>query len=242
MSNHKYVLIAILEVCLIFCTPLYAGSLSMYSQFHIFREFNHQSIINSAYIHPLLEGGSQNYIAWTAQEKEILKVAFYYDKPLSRRAALIYTYNPSQRNFAGMPARYISDGARGGILFADGTKLYSYFPPDARPLGTPERMYELRWRRVYKNYYFVTLFRGSGEAVEEDLMTEKDGKDLTPVLGDTSENRDFKRIGGSLGGDMELEQMVEKDGRTTYVKYNLIPVYEKDLPPDFPEGVVCWLP
>lgn len=77
---------------------------------------------NNKNIHPLLSGGNHGYIAVTVQENDILKVAFYEENNLKERRILIYTHNPSSRSFSGIPARYISDGKRMGILFADGTE------------------------------------------------------------------------------------------------------------------------
>lgn len=116
-------------------------------------------------------------------------------------------------------------------------------PPDAHKLGTPELWYEVRWRRVYGNYYLITLFRGDGESVGEKLMTERDGKDLTPVFGESSKERNLKGYGGSMGGRKKCITKRERvNGEEQYIVYTLISVREKDLPPDFPRGLVRWIP
>lgn len=241
MLDHNYISLYFILVFFL-GYPQLANGVAMNSKYYIFSHYNEQpsSMVNN--IHPFLKGGSQNFIALTHQEEDMLKVAFYYDASLIYRSILMYTHNPSQKNFTGIPARYISNAKGGGIMFADGTVLYSYLPLDARPLGTSEWMYEMRWRRVYKNYYLVTVFRGSGEATKENLMTERDGKDLTPILGDSSVDRDLEPIGGSISADMILEYRTQEGKETKYITFHLIPVYEKDLPPDFPPGLVRWIP
>lgn len=241
MPNHNILWAKLFGMSLIFFLPQYAEG-AMTIQYRIFGFHNKNPQVSLDEIHPLLAGGQHGYIALTSQEGNILKVAFYYDESLKSCARLFYIPNPSHRDFTGIPARYVTDSQGRGIMFADGTVLYSSFPSDARPMGTSEWMYEMRWRRVYQNYYIITVFRGTGAAIKENLMTEKDGKDLTPVLGDSSVDRDLEDMGGSISADMVLECPVKEDGQIKYIRYNLIPVYEKDLPPDFPEGVVRWLP
>ena len=74
-------------------------------------------------------------------------------------------------------------------------------------------------------------------------MTERDGQDLMPILGDSSVDRDLKQFGGCITGDDKyIETREEINGKSVYTKFRLIPVYEKDLPPDFPKGLVRWFP
>lgn len=242
MLRYKYFLYSVCCIFFICFSVQSSEGESRQCKYPILGFRNDQPDYNNKNIHPLLSGGNHGYIAVTVQENDILKVAFYEENNLKERRILIYTHNPSSRSFSGMPARYISEGKRMGILFADGTELYEYLPLDARPLGTPDWMYQMRWRRIYENYYLVTVFRGSGRALKENIMTEKTGKDLMPVLGDTSEHNDFTGKGGSLAGDIELGYWDNDKNPPEYIRLSLIPIYEHDLPPDFPEGMVCWIP
>lgn len=241
MRSTNYGLVGSI-LTLFFYIPCLA-SITISSQFHIFKHFVDKPDINNKYIYPLFKGGKYDYIALIAQEENILKIAFYKNDSLTYRCSLLYIYNPSLRNFKGMSARYIVDNTgRSGILFEDGTALYSSLPSDAYPMGTSEWMYEMRWRRVYKNYYLITVFRGSGEALKEELMTERDGKDLTLALGDSSADPNRKEINGSISADICIYYKVQDGNEIIYKDLNLVPVEEKDLPSDFPKGLVCWIP
>lgn len=78
-------------------------------QYRIFGFHNKNPQVSLNEIHPLLAGGQHGYIALTSQEEDILKVAFYYDENLEYRARFLFIPNPSQRDFTGIPARYVTD-------------------------------------------------------------------------------------------------------------------------------------
>ena len=201
--------------------------------------------VDSRYFHPQLDEEFSEFFVVTAQEEDYLKAAVYtYFKKsnvYSTIPRIYYFYNPQNRDFSGMPVRFTLSGEC--FQFADGTRLCRPpLPPDVHKIGSPELWYEVRWRRVYGNYYLITLFRGEGRAVEEVLMTERDGKDLTPVLGESSKERDLKGYGGSMVGDKCIEKYERVNGELQRTVYNLVPVREKDLPPDFPRGLVRWIP
>ncbi len=200
---------------------------------------------DSQYFHPQLDQEFPELFIITAQEEDYLKASVYmYHKEKEiylHTRGIYYLYNPQKIDFSGMPVRFIHSGAC--FQFADGTKLCPRLPPDVHKLGTPELWYEVRWRRVYGNYYLITLFRGDGESVGEKLMTERDGKDLTPVFGESSKERNLKGYGGNVGGNKKSIVKYERvNGELQRTVYNLIPVREKDLPPDFPRGLVRWIP
>ena len=202
--------------------------------------------VDSRYFHPQLDEEFSEFFVVTAQEEDYLKAAVYtYFKKsnvYSTIPRIYYFYNPQNRDFSGMPVRFTLSGEC--FQFADGTRLCRPpLPPDVHKIGSPELWYEVRWRRVYGNYYLITLFRGEGRAVEEVLMTERDGKDLTPVLGESSKAQDLRGYGGSMGGEKKRITKRERvNGEEQYIVYTLIPVQEKDLPPDFPRGLVRWIP
>ena len=200
---------------------------------------------DSQYFHPQLDQASPEFFIVTNQEEDYLKAAVYtYHKEKERYIhthGTYYLYNPQKIDFSGMSVRFIHSGAC--FLFADGTKLCPRLPPDVHKIGSPELWYEVRWRRVYGNYYLITLFRGEGRAVDEVLMTERDGKDLTPVLGESSKAQDLRGYGGSMGGgEKRITKRERVNGEEQYIVYTLISVREKDLPPDFHRGLVRWIP
>lgn len=193
--------------------------------------------------HPIMDDDERRFIAITTQEGKILKVAFYFDN-MEDLMAVLYIENPQLRKFDNMAAKFIINGrSEFGIMFEDGTKLYSSLPRDTYPMPNPELSYDVRWRRIYKNYYLVTCFRGSGDAVSEGLMTEKDGKDLTSALGESSADKDTINICGySVGQTIWLQYRVKENNKYKYLEATLVPVQEDDLPPDFPKGLVRWIP
>lgn len=76
-----------------------------------------------------------------------------------------------------------------------------------------------------------------GNAVREELMTERDNKDLRPILGESSAEEH-----PGFGGAITCNILYHTDKQGNRVSYELVPVEEKDLPPDFLRGLVRWLP
>lgn len=231
-------------VILILLTATFcSASEPMPPKYHIFRTWPQTTIKpgETPYSHPLLKGGRGYVVVFSVQEEDMLKVAFYYNDDDTACSTLLYISNPERRSFAGMAADATYDTDHGkefGVRFEDGTTLYAPLPPsDACPSGTREWMYEMRWRRVYGNYYLITVFRGMGKAVREELMTERDNKDLRPLLGDSSAEEHPK-----IWGAITTNKLVYIDPQGNHIRYRLVPVEEKDLPPDFPKGLVRWLP
>ena len=108
----------------------------------------------------------------------------------------------------------------------------------------PEARFYLRWRRVYGNYYFVTKYARE-LVLAEYLITEENGKDLRPLLGESSAepHPDFTTCRKTVASDADLApyfDATDHDGRR--IRYKIKVVQEKDLPPDFPKGLVRWLP
>ena len=215
----------------------------MNAKYHIFKTWAHHTTIKpgeTPYSHPLLKEG-RGYVVLSVQEEDMLKVAFYYSEDRPTLSTLLYISNPERRSFAGMAADKAYDAGRGktyGVRFEDGTTLYAPLPPsDVYPSGTREWMYQMRWRRVYGNYYLITVFRSMGKAVREELMTVRDNKDLRPILGDSSAE-EHPQFGGAI--TCNILDYIDEQGKR--ISYELVTVEEKDLPPDFPKGLVRWLP
>lgn len=242
MSILRRLLASVMALILL-PTALCSASATMPARYHIFKTWPHTTIKpgETPYSHPLLKGGRGYVVVFSVQEEDMLKVAFYYNEDDTACSTLLYISNPERRSFAGMAADATYDTGRGkdyGVRFEDGTTLYAPLPPsDVYPSGTREWMYEMRWRRVYGNYYLITVFRGMGQAVREELMTERDNKDLRPLLGNSSAEK-HPEFGGAITCNI-LDYIDEQGNR---VSYELVPVEEKDLPPDFPKGLVRWLP
>ena len=222
---------------------LFIGGPTMDDVYTIFKEG--QFHMTPQYFHPQLDAIDPDIFIVTAQEGEYLKAVTYrYDKErgtYSFFTGVYYLSNPQKKDFSKMPVRYVR--GEGCFLFADGTRLYPELPSDTHTIGTSELRYNVRWRRVYKNYYLVTLFRGEGESVQEDLMTAKDGTDLTPILGESSKDHVHRKYYGSVGSiEKYINTYINVDGKEQYLESCLIVVEEKDLPPDFPKGLVRWIP
>ncbi len=208
--------------------------------------------------------GLHSFIVMTVQEGDILKAAlfppeFITDKEGPFASKILYLKNPERRNFAGMEAESpIADPDH--VIFEDGTELRA-FPYEPYPLAdayfTGEvdeyshgrkvingRHFYLQWRRVYGNYYFVAKY--SEEIVlAEYLITEENGKDLRPLLGESSADPhpDFTTCRKSIAADADLAPYFDATGHDgKRVRYKIKVVQEKDLPPDFPKGLVRWLP
>ena len=222
---------------------LFIGGHTMDDVYTIFteREFH----IPHHYFHPQLDAIDPEFFIATVQEGEYLKAVVYrYSNETdaySYFTGVYYLHNPQKKDFSKMPVRYVR--GEGCFLFADGTRLYPKRPSDTHTIGTSEKWYNVRWRRVHKNYYLVTLFRGGGGTVQEDLMTAKDGTDLTPILGESSKDHVHRKYYGSVGSiEKYINTYINVDGKEQYLESCLIVVEEKDLPPDFPKGLVRWIP
>ena len=222
---------------------LFIGGHTMDDVYTIFteREFH----IPHHYFHPQLDAIDPEFFIATVQEGEYLKAVVYrYSNETdaySYFTGVYYLHNPQKKDFSKMPVRYVR--GEGCFLFADGTRLYPKRQSDTHTIGTSEKWYNVRWRRVHKNYYLVTLFRGGGETVQEDLMTAKDGTDLTPILGESSKDHVHRKYYGSVGSiEKYINTYINVDGKEQYLESCLIVVEEKDLPPDFPKGLVRWIP
>ena len=79
----------------------------------------------------------------------------------------------------------------------------------------------------------------------EYLITEENGKDLRPLLGESSAepHPDFTTCRKTVASDADLApyfDTTDQDGKR--IRYKIKVVQEKDLPPDFPKGLVRWLP
>ena len=230
-------------VYLMVLVALFIGSPTVAEAYTIFSEGEFP--MASHYFHPQLDAIDRDIFIATVQEGECLKAVTYrYDKEKGTYWKFMGPYyfpNPQKRDFSKMPVRYVR--GEGCFLFSDGTRLYPELPSDTHIIGTSALRYNVRWRRVYKNYYLISLFRGEGGAVEEELMTAKDGMDLTPILGETSKEPPHKKYYGSVGSiEKHINAYINVDGKEQCLESCIIVVKEKDLPPDFPKGLVRWIP
>ena len=170
------------------------------------------------------------FILLSVQEGNILRVAMYYPG-MNKRARQIDYWNGSGIDVTGLPAAHLR-GTRDSAIFGDSLILKPYVRPHAF-LGSEEWPYGIWWQRVHGNYYRVIVYR-DWLICSEYLMTEKDGQDVTWFLGEGFDTPGWKPFSGYWGGNVTLYP--------AQGIYTLVPVMEKDLPPDFPEGLVRWIP
>ena len=130
----------------------------------------------------------------SAREGDILKVVVREIKEPGKSFPhpwdFWHIYDPEGRDFAGMAARYFTGGTCGGldgVIFEDGSVFCSHKPPPgAIRIGSPARYNEMRWRRFWKDYYLVAVYRGEAGVIDEWLMREKDGKNIGMILGESN--------------------------------------------------------
>lgn len=205
-------------------------------------------------VHPMLKGGEYENVVISVQQGDKLKTGAISIYSLTDPEGvsirdIAYFDNPERRSFMGMEADGGAMPSR--IRFEDGTTLSAPDDPPADAYYAGQQnmkggRYVLQWRRVYGNYYFVTFSGEHGPIYEEYLMTEKDGKDLRPLLGDSSAepHPDFRKgvhepfLG--LGETYSYLEYTDLYGKKRRFKTRR--VEEHELPPDFPKGLVRWLP
>ena len=196
----------------------------------------------SSFTHPLLPAANEKEKQWddyrilSAREGDILKVLVRSLHPYQPREDYWHLYIlPHTENLQGMPARYLGDGEKHGVRFANGMEFYDKTPPpDAVDIGTEEWRYQMRWRRLWKGYYLVAVYRGQSFVVSEWLMREADGKDIVSVLGENNLDETAASIRATWLG----EKIAIAHGKESY---ELLPVRQKDmphLPPDFPRHLL----
>ena len=242
-----------------------AAEPSQEAKYYLFRDswvplealipYIHSTDPSAPCVHPMLKGGEYANVVMSVPQGDKLKIAtisiYSLTDPQGISVSNIsYLDNPERRSFTGMEA----DGkaAPHRVRFEDGTTLHA---PDDPPADTyyagQQNMkggrYVLRWRRVYGNYYLVTEYgERNGRIYAEYLMTEKDGRDLRPLLGDSSAEPHPKFREGvhkpflGLGEAYSYLEYTDLHGKS--VRFKVRYVEEHELPPDFPKGLVRWLP
>ena len=264
MSAFRRRLSLAFPLILLLATPC-AAEPTQEAKYYLFRDswvplealipYIHSTAPSAPYVHPMLKGGEYENVVMSVPQGDKLKIATISiysltdPKGISVRN-ISYLDNPERRSFTGMEA----DGkaAPYWVRFEDGTTLHA---PDDPPADTyyagRQNMkggrYVLQWRRVYGNYYLVTVYgERNGRIYGEYLMTEKDGSDLRPLLGESSAephpefregiHEPFLGLGETYS---YLEYTDHSGGR---VRFKIKKVEEDELPPDFPKGLVRWLP
>ena len=202
--------------------------------------------------HPILGGFESSHTIFTATHHDVIQVAAY-DKEMNQTSRFDIKTLPGM-NIARLPALLPNSmqrekltsiipsdlqGRRDVILFEGGLIFPSYLPPKAKPIGSREWRYELRWYHVYGNYYFVTVNRGPEIVAMEALMTSSKGEDLIPILGESFENPSDCVFGSSWGGMTVWIAPTSCPGDPDSV--TLIQVQEEALPEDFPKDLVRWI-
>ena len=241
-----------------------AAEPSQEAKYYLFRDswvplealipYIHSTDPSAPCVHPMLKGGEYENVLMSVQQGDKLKVGAISIYALTDPEGVVirdiaYFDNPERRSFTGMEA----DGGLMpcAIRFEDGTtfSVPEDTPADAYYAGQQNMKggrYVLQWRRVYGNYYFVTFSGEHGPIYEEYLMTEKDGRDLRPLLGDSSAEPHPKFRAGYhepfLGLGEGYSYLAYTDRHGGRVRFKTRRVEEHELPPDFPKGLVRWLP
>lgn len=195
----------------------------------------------SSFTHPLLPAASEQEKQWddyrilSAREGDFLKVLVRCIHPYQPREDYWHLYIPHTEDLQGMPARYLGNGEQHGVRFANGMEFYDKTPPpDAVDIGTEEWRYQMRWRRLWKDYYLVAVYRGQSSVVDEWLVRKRDGKNIISVLGENNLNDTASSIRASwLGNRIKISYEEEI--------YLLLPMRQEDmplLPPDFPRHLL----
>ena len=225
-----------------------AGAQSMEPKFVFFQ--NRELSRNSPYLHPRL--GESNikgvfiYVASVPVQGD-LRVFLCYaaDNDTSdkwSKSGFFDAPDPNPKDRTGMPAFGGGGPSQRYAEFADGSRFEAYLPPDAKPIGSEEWRYHLRWERVTGNYYAVTVYRGT-DIIRNGLYTERDGRDASPALGESSQTKTVAAPGGSfatyLGGRIEIYYDFPKRSERDFL--SLVEVKEEELPEDFPRGLVLWV-
>ena len=235
------------------------------AKYYLFREsrvplealipYIHSTDPSAPYVHPMLKGGEYKNVLMSVQQGDKLKVGAISIYSLTdpegvEISDIAYFDNPERRSFTGMEAD-------GGFMpqcvrFEDGTTLSAPTDPPADAYYAGQQnmkggRYVLRWRRVFGNYYLVAVYgKKNGRIYEEYLMTEKDGRDLSPLLGESSAEPHPKFRAGfhkpflGLGERYRYLEYTDPHGKRVHFKTK--EVEEHELPPDFPKGLVRWLP
>lgn len=203
---------------------------------------------NSPYFHPKLGEANVNGVfihVASAPFQGNLRVLLCYSHELDppgkwAHDGLYDVPNPESLGFTGIPAQGDGMPEQRYVIFAGGSRFDAYLPPDAVPVGSDEWRYHMRWERVYGNYYAVTIYRWA-QIIENGLYTEKDGRDLSPALGESSSSKTVANDGtfATYLGKIEIYHGFPKRSERDFLL--LVEVKEEDLPEDFPKGLVLWL-
>ncbi len=203
--------------------------------------------------HPLLTGFKSRNIIYTTRHHDVIQVAGYNDKPhLSFRFDIkllpgveitgLPALSPNSMQMRELrPSLPPELRNREDLLVFEGGHVFTpYLPPKAKPIGSTEWRYELRWYRVHGNYYFVTVNRGPGVIALEALMTSSKGENIVPILGESYETPSDCFFTSSWGG-MTLGIYPDSCPGVSNDGVKLIQVHEEDLPEDFPKNLVRWI-
>lgn len=199
------------------------------------------------YLQPRLENGAESFVY-------VVSVPFQGDLRIYLCRAegssapdklwkyyLFDTLDSDHKNRFGMSA-FGGGGEIPYAVFKDGSRFDAYLPPDAKPIGSEEWRYHMRWERVYGNYYAVTIYRGI-TITRNGLFTEKGGRDLFSALGESSATQPFPWHEGSfatdLGQTIQIYYGFPKRSERDFL--SLVEVKEDQLPENFPKELVLWL-
>ena len=254
----------------------------------IFSEYSKNINFNTPYAHPHFpDAPADEDTIVSVQEGNLVRVAVYCNMGEQvSRGKIYYFQNDTGRNLQGLPAalKYEVNSVPGArkkkIFFGDITLPIAALP--TKPIGTEEWPNNMRWKRIWKNYYHVTLYRydsiiaddlccligktrvstGGDEGpfirkyIDSSLRADdpkrlidrddprrfmgQDAPELLAVIGDSIEHPGKRPFAASFTGGIDIVPLILRGEKPR--EYILNSVTEKDLPPDFPKGLVKFIP
>jgi hypothetical protein len=197
------------------------------------------------YFHPILKDARRPVVFASIQEGNLLRVGDYGGGGEGERRDLVsisHYINDTGVDLSGLPAGYLSrdDHTLKNLFFGENGEyeLAPYAPPKSKKIGTSEWPNNMTWRHVWKNYYIITVYRGTKVAMDH-LTVERDGKDVYPILGDSNENPpDGPGFSAAwLGNEVFITPNDWSGSFSMIVLDN-----ESPLPEDFPKDLIKWIP
>jgi hypothetical protein len=195
------------------------------------------------YFHPQLKPARLMPVPVTfasIQEGTLLRVGIYGENRTGN-LSLAHYINNTGVDLSGLPAGYRNIGDNYKNLFF-GEKgeyeLVPYAPTKSKKIGTSEWPNNMTWKHVWKNYYIITVYRGT-DVVMENLTVEQDDRDAYPILGESSENppRGPGFTASWLGNEVFITPNDGSDSLSMIMLNN-----ESPLPEDFPKDRIKWIP
>jgi hypothetical protein len=203
-------------------------------------------------IHPTADDNrsGQDIIFITVEEENIVRMAMYTNGENGWLKTQHINYiNHTGKSITGLPVAFpknlpfeTDDPMEKAYTIRFGTDIFlkPYIPP-SKQIGSDEWPNRMTWRRIYKNYYIATVYRGF-HIVFENLATDSSGVSLEPYLGESNLNQGIVKFASSLGGS-DILLTHSYDIEADYPLAYLDAINPNDaLTEDIPGDLVWWIP